>query len=846
VALNRAKVLDTAQKHLSKGNHDRAIVELQRLLEAEPGDVYALLKLGEVYARKGSKLQAVRTYEQVAEHYVEQGFYRKAVPVYKQVLRIDPGRLETSLRLAQMYQELGFTNEALSTYEVVAAGHAREGRIEEALATLKLMSDLDPQNVAVRIKYAEALSKMGKKDEAAAQFEQGATLLAAQGRIDDYLKVAERLLFHRSGDLGLVRDLAERYLERNDPKRALAKLQVAFKANPRDIRTLELLARAFHVLGQITKTVSVYREISKIYAEANRVAERAQILRKILELVPDDTDSRAALAEIEGPEIVEDAEIDALDAEEGEVYVVDDDGDVSAEISVEMPEIEVIESLEGEPREESALTVEAHVARLLAECDVFARYGLANKVIAQLEEAIGLAPDHVEARERLKDAYLEAGRVEDAAAQLGALAEVFERSKPQLAQLYLRQAVEIDPGYASRALASEEPEPPSAELTAPAALIPDDVPPLMPEGLEADEADEQGVADEDLLFVDEEEEDEFLSHGAPAAPTPVGDRDAMLPAEAMPAADATPAAPWPEPALAPEPALLAEAPSPEEFVASPSEAALRRAEAEAAERASVPPGEIEETLDEVEFFMAQALWEEARDTLEDALESHPGHFILLDKMQELEEAEANAGGASGDESDESFALAEKLAEELDGEEVSNEGVEELDVGSVFSQFKRGIKEQIAPEDSETHFDLGIAYKEMGLFEDSIHEFGLAGQDPLRACMAETMIGFCFIQQANFREAIKHFKQGLYAEQKTPAEELGLYYELGQAYEQLGDSDEALYYYQKVFKRDADFRDVRIRVLHLQSPHPEGGEAAQSLEPSVADVDRAFDDLLGDE
>src|SRR5690606_321086 len=78
--------------------------------------------------------------------------------------------------------------------------------------------------------------------------------------------------------------------------RALGKLQLCFKADPRDTGTLELLAEAFNQLGQLPKTISVYREVARIHQEANRHEERARALKKILELDPGDAEARQALA----------------------------------------------------------------------------------------------------------------------------------------------------------------------------------------------------------------------------------------------------------------------------------------------------------------------------------------------------------------------------------------------------------------------------------------------------------------------------------------------------------------------------------------------------------------------
>ena len=153
-------------------------------------------------------------------------------------------------------------------------------------------------------------------------------------------------------------------------------------------------------------------------------------------------------------------------------------------------------------------------------------------------------------------------------------------------------------------------------------------------------------------------------------------------------------------------------------------------------------------------------------------------------------------------------------------------------------------EQIGLEDSDTHFDLGIAYKEMGLLDDAIHEFELAMSNSYKECIAHTMIGLCYIEKGQIADAISHFKKGLYAENKNEREELGLYFELGSAYELLHDPKEALYYFQKVAKRQPDFRSVLDKIKGLTQPQQQPA-AANGPAATAEDVDAAFDDLISE-
>ena len=98
--------------------------------------------------------------------------------------------------------------------------------------------------------------------------------LRRQGRQDDFVKVAERLLWHQPDNHALNRELAGLYLRRNDPRRALQKLQACFKADPRDVETLGLLAQAFQALDQKAKTVSVLKELARIHVE-NKQRDKA-------------------------------------------------------------------------------------------------------------------------------------------------------------------------------------------------------------------------------------------------------------------------------------------------------------------------------------------------------------------------------------------------------------------------------------------------------------------------------------------------------------------------------------------------------------------------------------------
>ena len=260
---------------------------------------------------------------------------------------------------------------------------------------------------------------------------------------------------------------------------------------------------------------------------------------------------------------------------------------------------------------------------------------------------------------------------------------------------------------------------------------------------------------------------------------------------------------------------------------------------------SLRPGrrEIEEGLDEAEFFVTQGLYDDARTSLQELLATYPNHPLVLERLEEVEQLAAMQGGGY-DTGDPSYALADKIAEEVENlNPLDGPPTGQIDVETVLAQFRQGVGRTVSIEDCDTHYDLGIAYKEMALLDDAIAEFKIATMNPARQCIGETMIGICYMEKGDVAQALEHFKQGLQAQQRSEREELGLYFEMGNAYESVGDLSEALYYFQKVDKRDPSFRNVRQRVARLHGAMHGVSDGGRS--PARDDVDRSFDEYLKD-
>jgi tetratricopeptide (TPR) repeat protein len=263
--------------------------------------------------------------------------------------------------------------------------------------------------------------------------------------------------------------------------------------------------------------------------------------------------------------------------------------------------------------------------------------------------------------------------------------------------------------------------------------------------------------------------------------------------------------------------------------------------------------ELEAALEEAEFFASRGLYEDARAILTEQLSRHPNHPLLVERMDEIatqEQATARGSGTREMPRDRSFDIAASLdaIETLGGQPVTaastfEQSSQQVDVEEVFSKFKEGVAKQISLDDAQSHYDLGVAYKEMQLLDDSVREFDLAARDPKRECMCRAMIGQIQLERGNINEAIDAFMRGLHAQVRTPDQEMMLSFEVGSAYELKKMPKEALSYYQRVLRRDPSYRDVQERVRRLSKNEPVA-PIRQAAVGADEEFDRAFDDIIG--
>ena len=1018
MAFNKNRVVETARKYVEKGQLDKAVKEYLRVVREDPKDVRVWLKIGDLYAKKGARAEAIETYLKVAKFYSEQGFDLKAVAVYKQILKIDPRLIEVNLKLAELYRQMGLMKEAMEQFETVASHFHREGKTKEALATVRQLVDLDPDNVATRIKLAELYSKEGMATEAITEFAKAGEQLRASNRPDDFIKVAERLLWHKPDNLDLSRELASLYLQRNDPRRALYKLQACFKANSRDIETLALLAQVFQALEQKPKTIQVLKELARVLEEDGNRERAKDVHHKILHLAPADPDSlayvesgRASQPSVR-PSSVQQLAMTGQDMAQrrspnptGSMPLVDprlipgvqfgDDGSISVvdEDSVSEVDEDLTSELIEEDEYDSSVQGEVYsdeIAKILTDADVYVRYGLHQKAIEHLRRIFDLDPDNIEAHEQLKGILLDQGREKEAIAELMRLAELTAGRDPDQAEAYLRELLSIDGTYrpafdlAGRYLLNlasthdievVDSYDGRAHADGGRVALIDDVLDFDDVEISEDDIDMPSggrppSASESLYEFELDSQSDVYGSGEPSSVTmelDVDEVDAIIdrvdggdwrpgfgpaqvrtvPASTMPYSQSVASSSqydWQdggayggdagfdplagldefgdEPVFDPEDAARFDAErakvarqldvrakgsqfdvptydgpprrpgdsAPQRSVDvggyhdsnyhdSPAAATIqmdssifdeypavehpdRRGGAGAkngfplvrTQRQDQPiyndprsggnfathrnqeftsetvdtgidvleekiiqqPVEqtangIEDDLDEADFFVSQRLYDEARGIIGGLLAIYPEHPLLVAKLHEIDDLQNAAVAASRETYVPISKLDDKSLQRLEPHLIGD--------SALGKQPSIQLENPVADEDAETHFDLGLAYKEMGLYDDAVKAFKKVLAKADREVQCRVMIGLCLREQGNLPEAIHQFKAGLHAPVISEAEQLSLYYEIAYTYERISDPKEALYFYELIRKRDSRYRDVLQRIASIEDRRP---------------------------
>jgi tetratricopeptide (TPR) repeat protein len=149
------------------------------------------------------------------------------------------------------------------------------------------------------------------------------------------------------------------------------------------------------------------------------------------------------------------------------------------------------------------------------------------------------------------------------------------------------------------------------------------------------------------------------------------------------------------------------------------------------------------------------------------------------------------------------------------EEKEPTGDEDRDFADMLAHFRQKVAENIEAEDSSSHYDLGLAFKEMGLIDEAIAEFQVAlrgGASPLATL---EVLGQCFVEKGQYPVASRVLERALRLPDVADAELVGVLYQLGRSHEEMGNPAQAVELYERVLSVDIRFRDAARRAEALR-------------------------------
>ncbi len=248
----------------------------------------------------------------VAAQYSSRAAPVKAVAVLRQAVRMKPDNPDVRMAYGEVLLQLRMAEDAAREYAAACQLLETAGRYGEWLEVLRRLLSMDQDNLHGRLLLAEALSRANRTQESAESFRALAELLLQRGEIDDWEKIAERLLFHDPADNTTAHDLALHYVRSGRHAEALAKLILCYEAVPNDAELLELIIDALEALGQPDKAAVICRELLRTYQRTGLQDEAEQALKRLYSLDPSDPEARTFMGVLE-PEVAANTVIE-LDA----------------------------------------------------------------------------------------------------------------------------------------------------------------------------------------------------------------------------------------------------------------------------------------------------------------------------------------------------------------------------------------------------------------------------------------------------------------------------------------------------------------------------------------------------
>ncbi|MBS1114637.1 MAG: Tetratricopeptide repeat protein [Nitrospirae bacterium] len=855
---DKTTLIKEAQKYLAKGQLDKAVGEWEKIVKEYP-DGNNFNFIGDLYLKKNDKTNAIESFHKAANFFREEGFSLKALALFKKVLNINPADASALYALGELSEEKALVTDAIKYYLATADSLAKEGKKNELFDIYGKILSLSPSNIPLRIKVAEILFKEGLKTDAA----------------KEYFYVAG--IYEEKGDLQKAEEFYRKSINMHPlNKDAVIGLSRLYEKTDEADKAIELMKEAtvlFH------ENSAVLLRAAELSLTGNFIENAKSYLLRINEFEPRNAKAHRLLGEIYVKEGSKEK------AWEEYLIVLDDmileqKFDDAIQLLNSFREIDPLEMHKRLVSLYKQIGEEPHVIEELTLLgDVYYDRGKTDEALACYREALELAPDNDYLQERTAELHgEEQGKVPEFT-DITEPRELFEDEVPVVSELYELTEDEAPAGSEPADFIETTGRNVSGHISITAKKPVDEIFTeadiffrygllnearelleglrlRVPENIDlhlrlkniyADLDDKESAVTECLIL------SELYKHNGDTENSEkvFGEACELYPSD---------------PRLAEKRSadLLTTSSSPSKYFEEGSGPA-------AGEGTTIE--DYEEELSEADFYARQGLVQEALKILLKMQGLFPENRDVAERLEALgegsgisfptgmpaikEQTEASfefskGGEASPDgiftgETPERREMPEEAFEQMEYEDfsISEDEVMEAqqmpeptldnDVLEIFQEFKKGLEGQLEDEDSETHYNLGIAYKEMGLVDDAINEFQTAQKDIKRFLQSSSMLGVCYMEKGLFSLAIDVLNKTLESIKEQNESYWSVKYDLAEAYEKNNNLRESLDLYTEVYGWNAKFRNVseKLGLLKTQTAKTSGKEKTKERKNRVS-------------
>ena len=260
---NRLKILQQAEKFFKQGKTEAAVKEYQRILEIKPDDLEIRRIVGDLKLKLNKIPEAISQFQWIADYYLREGFFTKAIAMYKRITRIDPQNEEISNKLADLYSKQGLIIDAKQIYMEMVEEYKRQNNPKKALGIYKKILEFDRNNVKMRLLLAENYLREGMGEEAVNEYAITSDILIKK---KDF-KQAEEILqdtYKKIKNLKILEKLISCHISQGDEKKAIQLLVSLGDDIFNHPTLLKILGELYFGNNSIEEAEKIYKKISEI------------------------------------------------------------------------------------------------------------------------------------------------------------------------------------------------------------------------------------------------------------------------------------------------------------------------------------------------------------------------------------------------------------------------------------------------------------------------------------------------------------------------------------------------------------------------------------------------------